>query len=137
MLCIVDVEIGSSEAEKTRAADELCALFELCMARAQRECKTLPPLYQKDGRGKYRMKYISQPKEACAFRTPKEVEARGGGDCKQLVLRRLGELRNAGVKATPRIIWLAGVSGLRAHAQIRHPDNSIEDPSVILGMKPL
>jgi len=135
LLCIVDIEIGSTEAEKERAANELCQLFELCLPRAQREVKSLPPLYQKDKRGKYRLKYIPQPKEACAFRMPKEVDERGGGDCKQLVLRRLAELRNAGIKAMPRVMWIREVKGFRAHALIRHPDNNIEDPSVILGMK--
>lgn len=129
MLCVIDVEIGETEAEKERAAREICELFELALPRAQREAKTLPPLY-KSG-----VRYTKQPKEACAFRPPSQVYARKGGDCKQLVLWRLAELRNAGVKATPRIIWLAEKSGLSAHAQVRLPDNTIEDPSYNLGMK--
>ena len=128
-MCVIDVEIGTTEAEKTRAANELIELFEIALPRAQREARNLPPLY-KSG-----VKYISQPPQACAFRTPKQVYDRKGGDCKQLVLWKLAELRNAGERATVRIIWLADKAGLRAHAQIRRVDNSIEDPSLILGMK--
>jgi hypothetical protein len=129
VLCIVDVEIGKTEAEKVRAANEICELIEIALPRAQREAKKLPPLY------KAGVRYIKQPPQACAFRPPLDVAERKGGDCKQLVLWRIAELRNAGVKATPRIIWLSGKDGLRAHAQVRLPDGTIEDPSITLGMK--
>jgi hypothetical protein len=129
MLCIVDVEIGKTEQEKARAAKEICDIIEIALPRAMREASKLPPLY------KAGVKYIRQPPQACAFRPPKDVAERKGGDCKQLVLWRIAELRNAGVKATPRIIWLNGKDGLRAHAQVRLPDGTIEDPSQTLGMK--
>jgi len=129
MLCVVDVEIGSSEAEKARAADELIALFEFSMARARREAAKLPPLYMAG------VKYVPQPKEACAFRPPADVHKRRGGDCKQLVLWRIAELRNTGEHATPRIIWVADKAGFRAHAQVRRVNGDIEDPSYNLGMK--
>lgn len=128
-MCVIDVPIGTTEAEKTRAAEVLCQLFEIALPQAQLEAKKLPPLY-KSG-----VKYISQAPNACAFRCPQDVYDRKGGDCKQLVLWKLAELRNAGEPAKPRIIWLADKAGLRAHAQVRRADRSIEDPSMVLGMK--
>lgn len=127
MLCVVDIDTSDKDA----AAAILIQLFELSMARAQREAKALPALY-KSG-----VKYVSQDPRACAFRTPKEVAERKGGDCKQLVLWRIAECRNSGVHCTPRIIWLAQSDKLVAHAQVRHPDGSVEDPSYNLGMTAL
>lgn len=127
MLCVLDIETSNQE----EAAKLVCSLIELAMPRAQREAKTLPPLF-KSG-----VKYVSQDPKACAFRTPRDVFTRGGGDCKQLVLWRIAELRNSGQHATPRIIWLNDKRGLQAHAQLRLPDGSIEDPSYNLGMKAL
>ena len=129
MLCILDIEVGKTEEEKANAAKDICRVFELAIPRARKEAAKLPPLY------KAGVKYIKQPPQACAFRPPKDVHERKGGDCKQLVLWRIAELRNAGVNATPRIIWLAEKAGLRAHAQVRLPDGTIEDPSYTLGMK--
>lgn len=126
MLCVLDIDT----ADKDKAAELLIQLFELCTPRAQAEAKVLPPLY------KAGVKYLSQDPRACAFRYPKEVYERKGGDCKQLVLWRIAECRNGGHKCTPRIIWLAQSDKLVAHAQLRHPDGSVEDPSYNLGMKP-
>lgn len=127
MLCVVDIDTSDKDA----AAALLIQLFELNMARAQREAKALPPLYNSG------VKYVSQDPRACAFRTPKEVAERKGGDCKQLVLWRIAECRNAGIHCTPRIIWLNASEKLQAHALVRHPDGSVEDPSYNLGMGPL
>ena len=127
MLCVLDIDTSNQE----EAAKEVCGLIEWAMSRAQREAKKLPPLF------KAGVKYVSQNPKACAFRTPLDVFKRGGGDCKQLVLWRIAELRNHGQHATPRIIWLAGKQGLEAHAQVRLPDGTIEDPSYNLGMKAL
>lgn len=126
MLCVVDIDTTNQE----EAAALLILLFELNMARARREAATLPSLY-KSG-----VKYVSQDPRACAFRTPKEVVDRKGGDCKQLVLWRIAECRNAGIDCKPRIIWLNQKNKFVAHAQVRHPDGSVEDPSYNLGMKP-
>jgi len=127
MLCVVDIDT-TNQAE---AAELLIRLFELNMARAQREAKALPPLY-KSG-----VRYVSQDPRACAYRTPQEVYDRKGGDCKQLVLWRMAECRNAGHHCTARIIWLNQAGKFVAHAQLRHPDGSIEDPSYNLGMTPV
>lgn len=125
MLVVIDVDTT----DKEKAAKEICALIEHCLPKAMAEAKELPPLY-KSG-----VKYVSQDPRACAMRSPKEVHERTGGDCKQLVIWRIAELRNAGVKATPRIIWLTEAEKLTAHAQVRHPNGEIEDPSHSLGMK--
>lgn len=127
MLAIIDIDTSNQE----RAALLVCALLELALegARAEVRARKVPELY------KAGVKYITQPKEACAFRPPSEVFRRGGGDCKQLVLWRLAELREAGIDAKPRIMWIKEPRGFRAHAILRHPDGRIEDPSLNLGMK--
>lgn len=124
MLTVLDIDTSNKE----EAAELLCKLIELTMSRAMREAKSLPPLYRSG------VKYVLQDPRACALRCPKEVYERKEGDCKQLIIYRIAELRNAGVHATPRIIWLADKEKLSAHAQLRLPDHSIEDPSLHLGM---
>jgi hypothetical protein len=132
MLVVLDIEIGGTEAQKEQAALEICQCIEVAMSRARREVKARKvPHLHKSG-----VKYVAQDSRACALRPPTDVLKRGGGDCKQLVLWRIAELRESGVHATPRIIWLADKKGLRAHAQVRLPDGSTEDPSYNLGMKP-
>lgn len=131
MLVVLDIEIGSTEAEKTLAAEAICQCMEIAITRARREIRKgkIPHLY-KSG-----VKYIKQDPKACAMRTPSEVLKRGGGDCKQLVIWSIAENREAGINSTPRIIWLADKKGLRAHAQERMPDSTIHDPSHHLGMR--
>lgn len=127
MLVILDIDTSNQE----QAALEVCEALEVAMSRARREVKAkkVPHLYAAG------VKYIPQNPKACAMRPPTEVYKRGGGDCKQLVLWRIAELRESGIHATPRIIWLNAKQGLRAHAQLRLPDGTIEDPSFNLGMK--
>lgn len=126
MLCVIDIDTSHQES----AALQLCSLIELVMTQARREVAALPDLYKSGA------KYIPQPSAACAFRSPKDVHSRKGGDCKQLVVWRIAELREkARENATPRIIWLADKKGLSAHAQVRRADGTIEDPSLILGMR--
>lgn len=137
MLCVFDVDTS----QQAEAAQLLIDLFELLCPRAQAEAKQLPPLY-KSG-----VKYVPQDPKACAFRYPKDVYNRKGGDCKQVVLWRMAECRNDGVYVMPRIIWLADKAKegrFVAHAQLRHPtgkerdkhkpEGDIEDPSYNLGM---
>lgn len=127
MLVVLDIDTS----DKTRAAKQLCELFETMLPQAQTEALGLPDLYASG------VKYESQDPKACAFRGPKDIAGRKAGDCKQLVLWRLAELRNTGEKATPRILWLTQKKKLQAHAQVRRADKTIEDPSVLLGMKPV
>jgi hypothetical protein len=127
MLCVIDIDCTDREA----AAKKVCALLELALDDARLEVRTgkVPHLY------KAGVRYVPQSKDACAFVKPSVVMARKGGDCKQLVLWRLAELREAGINATPRILWVENVSGFRAHAILRHPNGRSEDPSLNLGMK--
>lgn len=125
MLCIVDVDTSNQQ----QAADMVCALIELAMIRARREVLSTPRLYSSG------CKYVRQNPEACAFRSPKDVLNRRGGDCKQLVLWRIAELRELDKEdAKPRIMWLNDKKGLRAHAQVRRANGDLEDPSLLLGM---
>jgi hypothetical protein len=134
VLCIIDI----STLGKERAALEVCRLAEVEIDEARLELKArkVPPIY-KSG-----VRFKTQPASSCAFRPPSEVYERGGGDCKQLVTWRIAELRENGINAMPRVIWVDSrdgktVSGLQAHMQIRLPDNTVEDPSVNLGMAEL
>lgn len=68
------------------------------------------------------------------FSSPLATFRRGFGDCDQLVIWRIAELRAAGVPASCRAIWI----GNSLHVQVRRRKGSrkwIEDPSVILGAK--
>jgi len=125
VLCVIDVDCSN----QARAADEIVALIEHAMARARREVRSTPHLYASG------VRYVKQNPKACAFRPPKDVLSRRGGDCKQLVLWRIAELRELwNENATARIMWLNDKQGLRAHAQVRRADGNIEDPSLLLGM---
>lgn len=127
MLCIIDVDTSDQE----RAARKVVALTHICVDDAARDIQKhgLPSLY------KAGVKYVRQDKRACAFKLPSQVMAAGGGDCKQLVLWRLGELLLAGEHATARVIWIPEAQGFRAHEQVRRKDGRIECPSYNLGMR--
>lgn len=102
------------------------------MARARREVHLVPRLYQSG------VKYLRQNPRACEFRQPLDVYKRGGGDCKQLALWRIAELRELdGENATPRVMWMNEKVGLEAHALVRRADGTLEDPSLLLGMPDL
>lgn len=66
----------------------------------------------------------------------------GFGDCKDLVAYRVAELRSQGIECKPCIKWKMDkivMNGklspiLLIHVMVLHRDNSIEDPSAILGM---
>jgi hypothetical protein len=126
MLTIFDLDTSNKEL----AAQLLCDLTLLLVPQAAADIRkgSLPPLYSSG------VKYSHQNKQACAFRMPSDVQSRGNGDCKQLVLWRMAELANAGEPTTARVMWLTEPDGLRAHILIRRADQSLEDPSVALGM---
>ena len=126
MLAVLDIDTS----DQKKAAELVCAVLELAVDRARQEIRTksVPHLYNSG------VKYAKQNPAACAFRTPTDVFARKQGDCKQLVLWRIAELREAGEDAKPRIMWIADKKGLRAHAQVRRANGTIEDPSQLLGM---
>lgn len=62
------------------------------------------------------------------FDLPPSVLRRGWGDCDDLVIWRVGELRALGVPATVRAEWV----DRRVHVKVRWPNGAEEDPSEIL-----
>jgi hypothetical protein len=61
--------------------------------------------------------------------------AKGFGDCEDLAMYRIGELRAQGIKATPYVSWRNPADGGTIyHALVRHANGDIEDPSRALGM---
>lgn len=64
-----------------------------------------------------------------------QVLARGHGDCDDLVLWRVAELRERGEDASTRVAWPTG--SRKFHAQVRRADGSYEDPSRILVFREL
>jgi len=64
----------------------------------------------------------------------------GFGDCEDIACARVAELRRSGIPAMPCISWkeIATRKGKRmtlVHVLVLLPDDSIEDPSKVLGMK--
>lgn len=83
---------------------------------------SLPPLY-KSG-----VRYALEPnhgKGTDEFAMPPVVYQRRWGDCDDLVIWRIAELRAAGVAASCRAVWV----GSRVHVTVRHPNGQIEDPA--------
>lgn len=81
------------------------------------------------------------PKEKCIVEygedwltIPAVLKAKKG-DCEDLAAWRAAELRQRGVNATPYIkIRKLPNGAFRAHAVVKLPDGTIEDPSAKLGM---
>ena len=66
------------------------------------------------------------------FAHPKQVAARGWGDCDDLVRYRLAELRSGPDKRARAVAdWING----DLHVQVRRGNGRLEDPSVILGAR--
>ena len=63
----------------------------------------------------------------------------GFGDCEDIGCARVAELRKVGVPAVPCICWkehnIGGKVITLVHVLVLWPDDSLEDPSKILGMK--
>jgi hypothetical protein len=85
-----------------------------------------PNLYQSG------VRYRRERPGSEAWRLPSQVRASGHGDCEDLTIWRVAELRAQGiparfdvVRAGPRL-W---------HAVVRLPDGNTEDPSKRLGMR--
>lgn len=100
--------------------------------RLQRELgQQIPPLYAsgvryaRDGIGYERWKSIP-----VAMRD-------GTGDCKVLAAWRVAELRVSEVDrgATPLVVEAGGPYSRQWHVVVRRSDGSIEDPSLVLGMR--
>lgn len=88
----------------------------------------LPPLYQSG------IRFELEPDHGKGiedYTSPPITYGRGTGDCDDLVLYRLSELKAAGIPARCTAEWL----GNAVHVQVRLPNGAIEDPSLILGAK--
>lgn len=63
----------------------------------------------------------------------------GFGDCEDIACARVSELRRVGIAAVPCICWkefdVGGKVVSLVHVLVLLPDDSIEDPSKVLGMK--
>ncbi len=87
-------------------------------------CPSVPPLYRSGVRYQLDRQWYLLPTALLRRR----------GDCKHLVPWRLAELHQAGeTDADLRICWMGRTM---MHVYILRADGSIEDPSVVLGMKP-
>lgn len=88
-----------------------------------------PPIY-KSG-----VRYVAEQSAENWLTIPYLLQ-KGQGDCEDLAAWRAAELRCQGVNAIPDIRARQMPSGVwRAHAIVRLPDGSTEDPSLALGMK--
>jgi hypothetical protein len=69
------------------------------------------------------------------FRDVGRIIEKGVVDCDNLSCWRAAELRQAGIKASPYITWRRRFDGgYTYHVLVRWPDNTLEDPSLLLGM---
>ena len=69
------------------------------------------------------------------FRDIGRIIENGGGDCDNVSTWRSAELRQSGIKASPYLMWRKRLDGgYTYHIVVRWPDNTIEDPSLLLGM---
>lgn len=88
----------------------------------------LPPLYSSG------IRFMKDPNHGSGgewFCSPLATFERKVGDCDQLVIYRLAELRAQGIPATCRAIWI----GTSFHVQVRRENGKVEDPSVELGAR--
>lgn len=96
----------------------------------------VPPLYQS------RVRYQAEPwaGQVEEFADAPTVLARGWGDCDDLAAWRVAELRETGdLGATIKIYWKLHSTNSESvftiyHAEVRHGDGTVEDPSRLLGM---
>ena len=69
------------------------------------------------------------------FRDIGRIIEKGAADCDNVATWRAAELRQAGIKASPYITWKRRLDGGSTyHVLVRWPDNTLEDPSLLLGM---
>lgn len=106
------------------------AALEAHVYRAQDELRRhrLPRLYRSG------VKYKRAPMEA-RWRTPRQVLAIGYGHCPDLAAWRVAELRESGEDPEATVsIRYGGRRGLW-HLVVRRGDETLEDPSAVLGMR--
>lgn len=88
----------------------------------------LPPLYQSGVRFQYERNHGEGIEEFCL---PDQTFKQRWGDCDDLCIYRIWELRVGGELATCNAIWDHNA----VHVRVRRADGRIEDPSTILGAR--
>lgn len=69
------------------------------------------------------------------FRDVGRIIEKGAVDCDNLACWRAAELRQNDIAASPYITWKQrSDGGVTYHVLVRWPDNTLEDPSLLLGM---
>lgn len=101
-------------------------MLEACAETWARELRQRPvvPLYRSG------VRYEPEPwgGDPEEWAPPPVVLRRGWGDCDDLVMWRVAELRAAGEPATVQVMR----RGVRYHVRVRRADGRVEDPSLIL-----
>lgn len=96
------------------------------VSREQSRAQSWKPLYQSG------VRYQREPRGRERWQTAEETRSLGHGDCEDLVIARVAELREAGEDAARPLVYRAASSTL--HTVVQRADGTIEDPSKILGM---
>lgn len=129
----LDLFSGDSDAPETRAALRalLDALLAIDVAYLRAHPET-PRLYAAG------IPYVAEPPGEERWQDVPTTIKRGRADCEDLAAWRAAELRvREGVPATTGIRWRRMPDGsYRYHIVVEHPDGQIEDPSLVLGMRP-
>lgn len=89
----------------------------------------LPPLYSSG------IRFQPEPGHGTGvedFALPNICYRNGWGDCDDLCIYRIWELRVMGEPATCNAIWQDG----QVHVRVRRANGQIEDPAIILGARP-
>lgn len=89
----------------------------------------LPALYSSG------IRYAPEPGHGSGvedFALPNVTFARKNGDCDDLVIYRIWELRVSGEFATCNAIWQNNA----VHVRVRRANGQLEDPSILLGARP-
>lgn len=82
------------------------------------------------------VKYINKDDiDAPAWQDVSVCLAKGTGDCKDFAAWRCAELLEQGIDCRPCIQWRIIDGTSRFHALVEYPDGTLEDPSIMLGMK--
>lgn len=106
------------------------ALMNLCSDQIKRYKGRIPLLYTSG------VRYQQEPRGIEDWQDCLTTLERGHGDCEDLCGYRGGELRAAGIWATPLVTWVVMPDGhIEYHIQIVYPDGKIECPSRVLGMQ--
>ncbi len=127
------VLVPSDEHFYEQALDVLVALNLWCLRAARNRMLPpftgpIPPLYQSICYG--------DEGEHEVWSTTYALYLRGHGDCEDLACARVAERQAGHDYCLPDFELVSSVDGDLFHVFVRNPDNSIEDPSQILGMVP-